>query len=60
VPEALFVALRERFSEPELVELTFAISWENQRARFNRAFLLGSDGFSENAFCALPAGSAAE
>src|SRR6266571_5312118 len=53
VPEELFAKLRERFSEPQLVELTAAIAWENYRARFNRAFLVDSAGFSEGAACAL-------
>ncbi len=54
VPDALFAALRVHFDEPRLVELTAAIAWENYRARFNRPFLIGADGFSAGAFCALP------
>jgi alkylhydroperoxidase family enzyme len=54
VPDALFQALRGHFGEAELVELTAVISWENQRARFNSAFHIQSDGFSEGAVCALP------
>jgi alkylhydroperoxidase family enzyme len=54
VPDALFAALRQHFGEAELVELTATIAWENYRARFNRPFLIGADGFSEGAFCALP------
>jgi alkylhydroperoxidase family enzyme len=54
VPDALFAALRQHFDEAELVELTATIAWENYRARFNRPFLIGADGFSEGAFCALP------
>lgn len=53
VPDALF-ALRERFDEAQLVELTAAIAWENYRARFNHAFDVGSQGFSEGAYCPLP------
>lgn len=52
--DQLFAELRDRFSEPQLVELTTAIVWENYRARFNRTFDILSDGFSESAFCPLP------
>lgn len=55
VDEQLFSALREKFSEAQLVELTAAIAWENHRARFNHALGMESEGFSEGAFCALPA-----
>ncbi|HTM87293.1 MAG TPA: hypothetical protein VL155_03770 [Terriglobales bacterium] len=54
VDDGLFVALRERFSERELVELSAAIAWENYRARFNRTFAVESEGFSEGKFCPLP------
>jgi alkylhydroperoxidase family enzyme len=37
--------LKQRFSTPELVELAAAISWENYRARSNRVFGFGSEGF---------------
>jgi alkylhydroperoxidase family enzyme len=50
----LYGELRKRFSERELVELSAAISWENYRARFNRTFAVGSEGFSEGMFCPLP------
>lgn len=55
VPDELFARLRRYFDEPQLVELTAAISWENQRARFNHALAIPPDGFSEGAVCALPA-----
>src|SRR5215210_7936418 len=54
VPDELFDALREHFSEAQLVELTAAIALENYRARFNHAFGMGSQGFSEASFCAAP------
>ncbi len=38
VPDELFDALREHFSEAQLVELKAAIALENYRARFNQAF----------------------
>lgn len=54
VEDGLFAALRERFSERELVELSAAIAWENYRARFNRTFAVESEGFSGGKFCPLP------
>lgn len=52
--DELFTALRQEFTEPQLVELTTAIGWENYRARFNRTFAIASEGFSEGAYCPLP------
>jgi alkylhydroperoxidase family enzyme len=37
--------LQQRFSTPHLVELAAAIAWENYRARSNRVFGFGSEGF---------------
>lgn len=54
VPETLFVALRRHFNEAQLVELTAAIAWENYRARFDHAFLIEAQGFSEGKYCPLP------
>ena len=54
VPDGLFEELRRSFSEAQLVELTAAIAWENYRARFDHAFGIESQGFSEGAYCALP------
>jgi alkylhydroperoxidase family enzyme len=54
VPDALFAALREHFDEAQLVELTAAIAWENYRARFNHAFEIGAQDFSEGTYCPLP------
>jgi alkylhydroperoxidase family enzyme len=54
VPDFLFSRLRERFAEAELVELTSAIAWENYRARFDHAFGIESENFTEGAVCALP------
>ena len=48
VSDPLFARLRERFSEAELVELTSAIAWENYRARSNRVFGFGSEGFYQS------------
>ena len=55
VPPELFAALRAEFSEEQIVELTSALAWENYRARFNRVFEVGSQGFSEGGLCVLPA-----
>jgi 4-carboxymuconolactone decarboxylase len=54
VREGLFDAMSGRLDEMQLVELTAAIAWENYRARFNHAFGIGSQGFSEGALCPLP------
>lgn len=54
IPEELFDELREHFGEAQLVELTAAIAWENYRARFNHAFGMDSQGFSEGAYCVVP------
>ena len=54
VSDPLFARLREKFSEAELVELTSAIAWENYRARFDHAFGIEAESFSEGAVCALP------
>ena len=53
VSDELFAALRSRFSEKQLVELTSGIALENYRARFNWAFGIEPQGFSRGA-CALP------
>lgn len=54
VPDELFARLREHFDERQLVELTSAIALENYRARFNGAFKIGADGFSQGAYCVPP------
>ena len=45
VVQPLRERLQKRFSTPELVELAAAIAWENYRARSNRVFGFGSEGF---------------
>ena len=55
VPDELFARLREHFDEAQMVELTSAVAIENYRARFNWAFGLESQGFSEGSFCVRPA-----
>ncbi len=59
VPDEQWRRLAAAFSRPELVELVAGISWENYRARFNRAFDVVAEGFSEGAACALPTRSPA-
>lgn len=54
VSDALFARLRERFNEAQLVELTSAIAWENYRARFDHAFGIEGENFSEGTVCAMP------
>lgn len=54
VSDELFNALKRHFTEQQLVELTSAIAWENYRARFDHAFGIEAEGFSEGAFCPLP------
>ena len=53
VADDLFDKLRSRFDEKQLVELTSAIAWENYRARFNHAFEIEAEGYSEGAFCPM-------
>lgn len=55
VPDALFAELQRHFDSKQLVELTSAIAWENYRARYDHAFGIEAEGFSEGAFCPLPA-----
>ncbi len=54
VSDALFEKLRARFSDAQLVELTAAIAWENYRARFDHAFGVEAENFTEGSYCALP------
>ena len=54
VPNSLFVALHQHFTDAQLVELTASVAWENYRARFNHALNIEAQGFSEGAFCPLP------
>ena len=54
VPDALFEALRAHFDEVQMVELTSAVAWENYRARFDHAFAIESESFSEATYCAVP------
>jgi AhpD family alkylhydroperoxidase len=54
VSDELFAALREHFDEAQLVELANEIALENYRARFNWAFGIGSQDFTDGSFCVRP------
>ena len=54
VPDELFAALHQHLDARQMVELTSAIAWENFRARFDHAFGIEAEGFSEGAVCAVP------
>jgi alkylhydroperoxidase family enzyme len=54
VSETLFAKLCEKFAEAQLVELSATLAWENYRARFDHAFGVEAEGFSEESYCALP------
>jgi len=54
VSDSVFSRLRERFTAPQLVELTSAIAWENYRARYDHALGIEGENFTEGAVCALP------
>ena len=57
VRDGTFHRLQEHFNDRQLVELTSCIAWENYRARFDHAFGIESEGFSDGAYC--PASSTA-
>jgi len=46
--------LQKRFTTPQLVELGAAVAWENFRARSNRVFGFGSEGFYKPGDVAQP------
>jgi alkylhydroperoxidase family enzyme len=54
VADALFAQLRDKFTDAQLVELTATLAWENYRARFDHAFGVESEGFTQGSYCALP------
>lgn len=55
VPDTLFAKLREKFTDVQLVELTATLAWENYRARFDHAFGVEAEGFTQGSYCAMPA-----
>jgi alkylhydroperoxidase family enzyme len=50
VTDELYTELRRHFSEEELIELAADAAQENFRARWNRAFDVGSDSL----YCVIP------
>src|SRR5207237_6877665 len=60
VPDTLFAKLREKFSDAQLVELTATLAWENYRARFDHAFGVEAEGFTQGSYCAMPVRRAAK
>jgi alkylhydroperoxidase family enzyme len=50
VDDALFGKLKQHFSEPQIVELTAAIAFENFRSKFNPPLGIAAQGF-----CLVPA-----
>src|SRR5829696_2397156 len=54
ISDELFDRLANQLSEAQLVELTNIIALENYRARFNWAFGLAGQGFSEGSYCVAP------
>jgi AhpD family alkylhydroperoxidase len=59
VTDEQVAALRERYGDEGVLELTHLIAWENARARTNTALGLGAGGFSEGRACARPASAPA-
>lgn len=57
VSDELFAELRKQVDPQQMVELTSAIAWENYRARFDHAFGIEAEGFTEGAVCVLPGSS---
>ena len=45
VDDALFAELRKHFNEPQIVELTAAIAFDNFRSKFNPSLGVESQGF---------------
>ena len=43
ISDDLYAALRQKFSEEQLLQLSAQIAFENYRARLNRVFDVGSD-----------------
>jgi len=54
VSDELVARLRETFDEPQLIELTLAISLENLYSRTNWALGIEGEGFSEGMYCVRP------
>jgi len=57
VTDELVAALRARWGDRGVLELTHLVAWENARARTHAALGVGAGGFSAGRVCARPAGS---
>jgi AhpD family alkylhydroperoxidase len=55
VPDALFEALKTRYTDRQILEITAAIAWENFHARVNHALDLEAEGVASRV-CLVPAG----
>jgi alkylhydroperoxidase family enzyme len=60
VPDGLFAKLRVKFTDAQLVELTATLAWENYGARFDHAFAVEAEGFTQGSYCAMPVRAAAK
>ncbi len=49
VSDAQWTLLRRHFSEPEMVELVFAVGYQTFASKFAKAFQLPAQGFAEEA-----------
>jgi AhpD family alkylhydroperoxidase len=54
VPDALFNALKEHYTDRQILEITAAIAWENFHARVNHALDLEAEGVASRV-CLVPA-----
>ncbi len=55
IPAELRETLLGHVGKAAFAEIAAAIAWENHRARLNRALDVQEAGFSDGAFCVLPA-----
>ena len=53
VPDAIFEALKARYTDRQILELTAAIAWENFHARVNHALDLEAEGVASQV-CLVP------
>lgn len=54
VSDEVYAEARLWLEGAQLIELAGAVAWENFRARFNRAFAVAAEGFSQGAYGARP------
>jgi AhpD family alkylhydroperoxidase len=58
VTDEQVAALRERFTDAGLVELTYAVALEQLRSRFNHALGITAQGYTSGEACVIPPGVA--